>query len=116
MSYSFSTIDFPALKKITVGFAVVCCLSALHFAAYAASFTDKFMPGETYYYDDFNPRQKPWKPGRDLNFEEVYKNYQYYEIVLDRDGKEITVNQYIRGAKAGSEKYIKLQDGSLQRK
>lgn len=99
-----------------VHFVAVLCLFVLQFAASAASLADKFMPGTPYYYDNFDAGQRPWEPGRNLNIEEVFKNYQYYEIVLDQDGKEITVNQYIRGGKAGSEKYLILPDGSLRKK
>lgn len=92
------------------------CLLGLPLAADAASFVDKLTPGTSYYYDNFDPGQQTWEPGQYLNFEEVFKNYQYYEIVLDQNGKGITVNQYIRGGKAGSEKYLILPDGSLRRK
>lgn len=94
----------------------VLCLLGLPLAADAASLADKFTPGTSYYYDNFNPGQQPWELGQDLNFEEVFKNYQYYEIVLDRNGKEITVNRYIRGDRASSEKYLVLPDRSLRRK
>ena len=92
------------------------CLSALPFMACAASLADKMSPEISYYYEHFDPGQRPWKPGGNLNIEEVFKNYQFYEIVLDMDGKEITVNEYIRGSKAGSEKYLVLPDGSLLKK
>jgi len=51
-----------------------------------------------------------------LNIEEVFKNYQYFEIVFDRDGKGITVYRYLRGSKEGSEEYQLLPDNSLQKK
>lgn len=91
------------------------CLLVLSFAASAATLAGEFTPGTPYYFDSFDPGQHPWKPGRHLNIEEVFKNYQYYEIVLDREGREITVNQYIRGVKAGSERYLELPDGSLRK-
>lgn len=91
-------------------------LFALPFAAGAAALAEKFTPETPYYFDSFDPGQRPWKPGQHLNLEEVFKNYQYYEIVLDRVGKEITVNHYIRGIKTGSERYLELPDGSLRKK
>lgn len=92
------------------------CLLGLLLAADAASLADKFTPGIPYYYDNFDPQQQPWEPGQHLNFEEVFKNYQYYEILLDQDGRGITVNQFIRGGEADSKKYLILPDGSLQKK
>lgn len=95
--------------------AAILVLFALPFVASAATLANEFRPGTPYYFDSFDPGQQPWKPGRHLNIEEVFKNYQYYEIVLDREGREITVNQYIRGVKAGSERYLELPDGSLRK-
>ena len=91
------------------------CLLTLTSAAGAASLADKLAPGMPHYFDSFDATQRPWEPGQPLNIEEVFKNYQYYEILLDRDGKAIVVNQYIRGSKAASEKYLVLPDGSLQK-
>lgn len=96
--------------------ATVFYLLALPFAASAASLADIMTPELPNYYEDFDPGLRPWRPGEDLNVEEIYKNYQYYEIVLNRDGREITVNEYIKGDKTSSEKYIVLPDGSLQKK
>jgi len=111
---------FPSKAELrvlsVVHIVTVLCLLVQPFAASAAALADKFTPGTPYYYDNFAPGQLPWEPGRNLNIEEVFKNYQYYEIVLDQDGKELTVNQYIRGDKAGSEKYLVLPDGSLRKK
>lgn len=92
------------------------CLIVPASAVGAAPFAEKFTPETAYYFDHFDPGEQPWKPGQHLNFEEVFKNYQYYELMLDRDGREMTVIQYIRGGKAGSEKYLVLPDGSLRKK
>lgn len=82
----------------------------------AVSAADRLTPGMPHYFEHFDPTRKPWEPGRDLNLEEVFKNYQYYEIVLDQGGLEITVNHFIQNRKAGSEKYQVLPDRSLRRK
>ena len=91
-------------------------LIALPHAASAASLAEKFTPGTPYYFNDFDPGQKPWEPRQYLNLEEVYKNYQYYEIVIDQDGKGITVNQFLRGNKGSSEKFLILPDKLLRKK
>ncbi len=82
----------------------------------AAEFSEKFMLGTPYYFNDFDPVQQPWEPGQPLNFEEVFKNYQYYEIVFDQDGQGITVNRFLRGSKESSENYLMLPDKSLRKK
>lgn len=91
------------------------CLFMLPFSAPAAAPADQLVPGAPYYFDSFDPGQRPWTPGQHLNIEEVFKNYQYYEIVLDEDGKGITVNQYVRGSKSDSAKYTLMPDGSLRK-
>lgn len=91
------------------------CLFLLPLSAAAATPADRLTPGTAYYFDNFDAGQRPWTPGQHLNIEEVFKNYQYYEIVLGQDGSGITVNHYIRGSRAGSEKYRILPDGSLQK-
>jgi hypothetical protein len=85
-------------------------------AASAASLGDKFTPGTTYYFDHFDPGHKPWDPGQQLNIEEVFKNYQYYEIVFDQGGNGMTVNRFLRGSRESSEKYLVLPDKSLLKK
>ena len=84
--------------------------------ACASSFADKFTPGTSYYFNDFDPGQRPWEPGQYLNLEEVFKNYQYFEIVFDKDGNEVTVSRYLRGSKESSERYLVLPDKSLRKK
>lgn len=91
-------------------------LAVASFSASADSLVEKFTPGAPYYFEDFDSGQRPWKPGQYLNFEEVFKNYQYYEIVLDQGGEEMTVSHYVQGAKKSSEKYLILPDGLLQKK
>lgn len=77
---------------------------------------DKFSSGTPYYFNDFDPGKQPWEPGQFLNFEEVFKNYQYYEIIFDQDGKGFTVNRYVSGSKENSEKYFIMPDNSLRKK
>ncbi|MBI4936773.1 MAG: hypothetical protein HY846_00885 [Nitrosomonadales bacterium] len=76
---------------------------------------ERFVPGMPYYFDVFDPAQKPWKPGYDLNYEEVFKNYQFYEIIFSPSGTEMTVNRYIHNNKTDSERYQINPDGSLSR-
>jgi len=90
-------------------------LLVLAHAAGAETLADSYTPKTPYYFDHFDPGQTPWKPGQYLNIEEVFKNYQYFEIVFDQDGKGITVNRFVRGNKEGTEQYLLLPDHSLQK-
>jgi len=95
---------------------VFLCMVILPFASSAATKAEKLIPGIPHYFDSFNAGLQPWEPGQNLNIEEVFKNYEYYEIVLDQNGQVLTVNQYVQGIKKNSEKYLMLPDGSLRKK
>lgn len=75
-----------------------------------------FEPGVPHYFDTFDPAAKPWNPGQELNIEDVFKNYRYYEVFFDGSGREITVHTYIQNRKTESAGYRILPDGSLERK
>lgn len=102
--------------KIARALAMLPLLVLPYTADAATPAVSKFKSGISYYYEYFEPEPRPWKPGQSLNYEEVFKNYQYYEILFDRDGNEFTVHHFIRGDKADSKKYLILPDGSLQKK
>jgi hypothetical protein len=112
MFHSESGMNMLKSGHITLALLIL----ALSHTSSAASIADRFTPEASYYFDHFDPGQKPWEPGQYLNIEEVFKNYQYFEIVFDRDGKGITVYRYVRGSKEGSENYLVLPDQSLQQK
>lgn len=92
-------------------------LAAIFLTATGQAHADgRFEPGIPYYFDTFEPDQKPWNPGHDLNYEEVFKNYLFFEIIFTPSGKEITVNRFIQNNKVDSEQYLLNPDGSLSRK
>lgn len=104
----------PAPRMLRIVAAL--CLLACSCSVGAASPIDRFIPGTPYYFEDFNPGLQPWEPGSDLNIEEVFKNYQYYEIVFDKDRKAFTVNRYIQNSRADSAKYRIMPNLTLQKK
>ncbi len=81
-----------------------------------ASAAGHFEPNTPYYFDTFEPAKKPWSPGQELNYEEVFKNYQYFEIIFAPSGKDITVNHYIQNNQKDSEQYLLNSDGSISKK
>lgn len=91
--------------------AIACLLA---FPAVCAS--APFEPGVPYYFEHFDPALKPWDPGQDLNIEEVFKNYVYYEVLFDKAGRGITVNRYVQNRKERSDRYLICDDGGLQPK
>ena len=105
----------PSMRLgVRVAAAVIAILFS--FGANAASLAEKFQPGVPYYFENFDPAIKPWDPGQDLNIEEVFKNYVYYEIIFDRSGREITVNRYLQNRKERSDRFLVRPDRSLEAK
>lgn len=101
-------------QNIRITAAVVAILCWV--GASAAPLAEKFQPGVPYYFERFDPVMKPWNPGQDLNIEEVFKNYDYYEIIFDLSGGEIVVNRYLQNRKARSDRYLIRPDQSLEAK
>lgn len=100
---------------ISAFLSLLLLITELALAAGVDSHPATLLPGSRYYFDSFDPVLKPWIPGVPLNIEEVFKNYQYVEIVPDQDGKAITVNQYIQGSKKETTRYRIATDGGLQK-
>jgi hypothetical protein len=102
--------------KHFVSTAVGIIAILLSFPVAAASLEEKFQPGVPYYFENFDPAMKPWDPGQDLNIEEVFKNYVYYEIIFDKPGREITVNRYLQNRKERSHRFLIRLDRALEEK
>lgn len=90
--------------------AILLCLAGI-----AGAGDLPFEPDTPYYFEHFNPEQKPWKPGQDLNVEEVFKNYLYYEIRLAKNRQELRVIRYIRNHPEDSVRYRIRPDGALEK-
>jgi len=66
------------------------------------------MPNQCYF-NEFRPSVYPWKESECLNYEEVFKNYQFYESTLDQKTKILTVQFYKQGQVTETKKY-QIQD------
>jgi hypothetical protein len=91
--------------------ALACIALSVNAAAAGLSYE----PDMPHYFEHFDPEQKPWQPGQSLNIEEVFKNYQYYEIRFLKQGAEIQVQRFINNQRDRSERYQVMPDGSLQK-
>lgn len=90
-------------------------LISLSIGAGAATAAANFDSGVPYYVESFDPAKVPWEPGSKLNLEEVFKNYQYYEILFDKPSNSITVKRYIRGITVDEVRYLLQSDNTLLR-
>lgn len=117
LPFGICKVDNPMSNFLTSNIvALLLLITAVAAGAAPDVHPHKLIPGSKYYFDNFDPEQKPWNPGRDLNIEEVFKNYQYVEIVLDQDGRGITVTHFIQGGKKDTVKYLLMPDGSLSKR
>jgi hypothetical protein len=91
----------------------VAALACIALSVNAAPADLSFEPDTPHYFENFEPEQKPWQPGQALNFEEVFKNYQYFEIRFLNNGAEIRVRRYIQNQLEREVRYRVLPDGSL---
>lgn len=97
-------------KKIFLIAAVFILLSAI-LPAKDSSAAYKCRPDSPYYFSEFNPAS--WNPDSELNYEEVYKNYDYFEVSFSKSCDEITVKRYVTGQQSSIERYRLNADGSL---
>lgn len=78
-----------------------------------ASFAEwKCRPGSPCFYTEFDPAS--WKIENELNYEEVYKNFEYFEVIFNKGCEEITVKKYRKGTVETLKKYRLAVDGTLQ--
>ncbi len=62
------------------------------------------MPAQCYL-NEFNPSDYPIKIADCLNYEEVFKNYQYYETSTNHKSRVLTVNFYQQSKLIKTQKY-----------
>lgn len=72
-------------------------------------------PGVPYYVDEFDASPVPWRPAEERNYEEVFKNHEYYELVLGRDRRTLVVTRYLRDRAPERQEYLLLPSEGLGR-
>lgn len=65
---------------------------------------------------DFSEQNFPWQKADCLNFEEVFKNYQYYEALLSEKESLLTVRKYMRGQLESTKLYLINSNNQLMQK
>ncbi len=88
-------------------------LSQFFLVALNASAAGKCRPNSPYFFSEFNPSS--WEVEDEVNYEEVYKNFEYFEVIFNKSCDEITVKKYIKGEFGSSEKYQLNADGVLSK-
>lgn len=55
--------------------------------------------------NSFQPKDFPWKIADCLNFEEVFKNYQYYEASYNVKTRVLVIKKMVQGKLISTESY-----------
>ena len=77
---------------------------------------ERIKPGLSYYSEDCITKGKVSDIDEEKNYEEVFKNYEYYEAVYD-DLKRVRIfRAYKRGEVLLTERYFYRPDGRLAKK
>ena len=105
-------ITSPVTHKLHVFLLLIVFLSVS--SAVASPPLPAFEPGISHYFDELNRESVPWQPGPERNIEEVFKNYQYFELVFDDGGQTFTARHYERGKISGVQRYQILENGALR--
>jgi len=100
------------MKRSTVALLLVLLLSLNE--AGAGIPLPPLAPGTPHYFDEFHPELSPWTPGPERNFEEVFKNSRYFQLIFDEAGAAFTVRHYQQGNLAETRRFRIQDDGSLQ--
>lgn len=64
--------------------------------------------------NEFSENNFPWKPEDCLNFEEVFKNYQYDEAIFLEDSAALTIKKFISGKLQNVNHYILTKENKLK--
>jgi len=73
-------------------------------------------PNQPYYADEFTMDGEIARLGEERNYEEVFKNYEYYEAIYDELKRPVIFRAYRRGEEAWSERYFYDPQGKLIKK
>ena len=77
---------------------------------------ERIKPGLSYYSEDCITKGNVSDIAEEKNYEEVFKNYEYYEAVYD-DKKRVKIfRAYKRGEILLTERYVYRPDGRLAKK
>ncbi len=77
---------------------------------------ENIKPNLSYYADDFTVKDGVSELGEEKNYEEVFKNYEYFETIYDEQRRPSIFRAYKRGKVIRTEHYFYNNDGKLIKK
>ncbi len=82
----------------------------------AISRPENIKPDLSYYADDYTFKENIAELGEEKNYEEVFKNYEYYETIYDEERRPLLFRAYKRGDIIWTEHYFYGDNGKLIKK
>lgn len=92
------------MKKITLCAAITLVVSAAFPPSLIAK-PERIKAGIPYYSDQYESVDGRYELAEEKNFEEVYKNFNYYEAVYDKKERIVIFNAFEKGELEFSEVY-----------
>ncbi len=102
------------MKKVKLLLITIFILSAS--ASLSEARPERIKPGLSYYSEDYSTVDKVSDIAEEKNYEEVFKNYEYYEAVYDDKKRVKTFRAYKRGEIVLTKRYFYRPDGRLAKK
>ncbi len=102
------------MKQLSTNLLTLSFLVILTLRAYANP--ENIKPGSSYFSDDYSVKGKISQLGEEKNFEEIFKNYEYYEAIYDERGRISIFKIYKRGEVILTEEYSYNPDGKSGKK
>lgn len=88
----------------------------LAFSNFSEARPERIKPGLSYFSEDYITKNNVSDISEEKNYEEVFKNYEYYEAVYDEIKRVKIFRAYKRGEVILNEKYFYTPDGKLAKK
>ncbi len=102
--------------KATTLAAISLLLLMTGFSGETLSRPENIKPGLSYFADEFTVNESVAELGEEKNYEEVFKNYEYYEMIYDEQKRPAVFRAYKRGEVVSTEYYFYGNDGKLFKK
>jgi len=77
---------------------------------------EKIKPNISYYAEEFTIKGNIAELGEERNYEEVFKNYEYFETIYDEQERPSIFRAYKRGEITRTERYFYNSNGELVKK
>lgn len=88
----------------------------LAFSGFSEARPERIKPGISYFSEDYTTKKNVSDISVEKNYEEVFKNYEYYEAVYDELKRVKIFKAYKRGELVSKEEYFYTSNGRLAKK